>query len=67
MFELKKKKSKILVCRIQLKAVTRIPVVFWQNTNGVNFYNILTQDPDAKVSEKLSISAENFIGKTPTE
>ncbi|TNM97428.1 hypothetical protein fugu_015584 [Takifugu bimaculatus] len=32
-----------------------------QNTNGVNFYNILTQDPDIKVSEKLSNSTENFI------
>uniref|UniRef100_A0A4W6F1F6 Carboxypeptidase n=1 Tax=Lates calcarifer TaxID=8187 RepID=A0A4W6F1F6_LATCA len=31
-----------------------------QNTNGVNFYNILTQEPD----EKLTSSAgENFIGK----
>ena len=33
----------------------------WQNTNGVNFYNILTQDPD----EKLASSAgKDFIGKT---
>uniref|UniRef100_H3D906 Carboxypeptidase n=1 Tax=Tetraodon nigroviridis TaxID=99883 RepID=H3D906_TETNG len=32
-----------------------------QNTNGVNFYNILTQDPEEKLGQKLGISAENFI------
>lgn len=36
----------------------------WQNTNGVNFYNILTQDPEEKLGEELRISTENFIGKT---
>lgn len=30
-----------------------------QNTNGVNFYNILTQEPD----EKLGSPAEDFICK----
>ncbi|KAM9391916.1 retinoid-inducible serine carboxypeptidase [Pholidichthys leucotaenia] len=33
-----------------------------QNTNGVNFYNILTQDPDEKRAKKKISSAEmNFI------
>lgn len=32
-------------------------VFSWQNTNGVNFYNILTQEP----KDKLSTSTENFI------
>lgn len=36
----------------------------WQNTNGVNFYNILTQNPDE--SEKLSNST-GLICKAPTE
>lgn len=35
-----------------------------QNTNGVNFYNILAQDPEEKLSEKLGFSTENFMGKT---
>lgn len=35
-----------------------------QNTNGVNFYNILTQDPEQKLGENLRVSTENFIGKT---
>lgn len=35
-----------------------------QNTNGVNFYNILTQQPEEKLEEeKLRTSTENFIGK----
>lgn len=33
---------------------------FCQDTNGVNFYNILTQEPDEKLT---SAAGENFIGK----
>lgn len=32
---------------------------FFQNTNGVNFYNILTQEPDEKVPSR----AQDYIGK----
>lgn len=38
-------------------------VLFWlscQNSNGVNFYNILTQEPDEK---HLYSAGENYIGK----
>ena len=31
-----------------------------QNTNGVNFYNILTKEPDDKLS---SLAKDDFIGK----
>ncbi len=39
-------------------------VLFWfscQNTNGVNFYNILTQEPDEKLT---SSTGGDFICKT---
>lgn len=40
-------------------------VLLWfscQNTNGVNFYNILTQEPD---EELTSSAGEDFISKKP--
>lgn len=39
-------------------------VSLWQNTNGVNFYNILTQEPE-ELKEKPRVSTGNFIGKAP--
>ncbi|CDQ95786.1 unnamed protein product, partial [Oncorhynchus mykiss] len=33
-----------------------------QNTNGVNFYNILTQEPDEEMS---SVAGEGFLCKMP--
>lgn len=32
-----------------------------QNTNGVNFYNILTQEQDEK--QRLYPAGENYVGK----
>uniref|UniRef100_A0A8C4IPL0 Carboxypeptidase n=1 Tax=Dicentrarchus labrax TaxID=13489 RepID=A0A8C4IPL0_DICLA len=40
-----------------------VETVVEQNTNGVNFYNILTQEPDDKLA---SIAGEDFICKTLT-
>lgn len=43
------------------------PLMCWffhQNTNGVNFYNILTQQPDEK---RVSSLGENFMGEEAEE